>query len=187
MWQSRTKHDLMIEVWEKLDCESVGAAEIEAIESAVEGRFGRAAVESPMRIARLLADEGAVLRHAEIMQLWVIRREAEIGEARSVESLMNFESFDAAVRTIDSLEARRRSLAADNERDALRELRSHAIEAKKKLLAAPRSRPAAERRRDAEIAQWLTIWLQTPELWQNWIRLRRASSEFKKVFGNDNG
>ena len=36
MWQSRTKIDLIIEVWEKLDCESVGAAEIEAIEEAVE-------------------------------------------------------------------------------------------------------------------------------------------------------
>ncbi len=32
MWQSRTKIDLVIEVWEKLDCESVGAKEIEAVE-----------------------------------------------------------------------------------------------------------------------------------------------------------
>lgn len=35
MWNSRTKIDLIIEVWEKLDCESVGAREIEAIETVV--------------------------------------------------------------------------------------------------------------------------------------------------------
>ena len=60
MLQSRTKTDLIIEVWEKLDCESVGAAEISAIETVVLERFGDGAVESPMIIARILADEGAV-------------------------------------------------------------------------------------------------------------------------------
>ena len=36
----RTKTDLIIEVWERLDCESIGRKEIEAIESAVRERFG---------------------------------------------------------------------------------------------------------------------------------------------------
>ena len=65
MWLSRTKNDLLIEVWEKLDCESIGASEIEAIETVVRDQYGEAAVESPMVIARLLADEGAELRHSE--------------------------------------------------------------------------------------------------------------------------
>jgi hypothetical protein len=77
MWKSRNKTDLIIEVWEKLDCESVGAAEIEAIETAVHDRFGSAAVESPMITARLLADEGAELRHSEIMELYLRRQSDE--------------------------------------------------------------------------------------------------------------
>ena len=60
MWNARTKDELMIEVWEKLDCESVGRPELEAIEVAVEAHFGKPAVDSPMVIARLLADEGAI-------------------------------------------------------------------------------------------------------------------------------
>ncbi len=63
MYKSRTKTDLIIEVWEALDCESVGAKEIIAIEEAVREQFGQNAVESPMILARLLADEGAELRH----------------------------------------------------------------------------------------------------------------------------
>ena len=61
MFTSRTKTDLIIEVWEKLDCESVGAKEIEAIETVVRDRFGYGAVESPMIIARLLALHSASL------------------------------------------------------------------------------------------------------------------------------
>ena len=49
MWQAKNKRDLMIEVWEKLDCESVGSVEIEAIEEVVRDVYGESAVESPMR------------------------------------------------------------------------------------------------------------------------------------------
>ncbi len=51
-WQSRTKHDLMIEVWEHLDCETVGASELEAIAVAVRERFGEGAQESPASFLR---------------------------------------------------------------------------------------------------------------------------------------
>src|ERR671938_1393739 len=57
-WKARTKHDLMIEVWEHLDCETVGATELETIESVVRERFGEGAVESPDSVERLPADQG---------------------------------------------------------------------------------------------------------------------------------
>jgi hypothetical protein len=82
MWNARNKNDLIIEVWEKLDCESVGADEIRAIEIAVEDVFGKPAVDPPMMIARLLADEGAELRHSEIMALHVERAEDRPYDAR---------------------------------------------------------------------------------------------------------
>ena len=69
-WQAKNKRDLIIEVWEKLDCESIGAEEIRSVEEVVRDVYGHSAVESPMLIARLLADEGAELRHSEIMNLF---------------------------------------------------------------------------------------------------------------------
>jgi hypothetical protein len=33
------------------------------------------------------------------------------------------------------------------------------------------------------MAEWLTLWLQSPEIFDNWVRLRRNSAEFKKRFG----
>ena len=110
MWKSRTKKDLMIEVWEKLDCESVGAKEIEAIEIVVREKFGFSAVEYPMKIARLLADEGAELRHAEIMELDVQRR-LESPYAPMFCNVLKFADFKQALISIRHLENLRRKFA----------------------------------------------------------------------------
>src|SRR5690348_810831 len=103
MWTSRTKTDLIIEVWEKLDCESVGRTEIEAIEIAVEARFGKAAVPSPMRVARALSDEGAVLRHEEIMGLHVERASDRPYDA-PLRDIIDLSDLKTAARSIRNLE-----------------------------------------------------------------------------------
>src|SRR5918997_5969341 len=115
MWTSRTKTDLIIEVWEKLDCESIGAAEIEAIETVVREKYGASAVESPMIIARLLADEGAELRHAEIMELDVERR-LESPYAAMFRNILKFSDFKQALISIRHLENLRKKFNAANDR-----------------------------------------------------------------------
>ena len=67
-WSARNKRDLIIEVWEYLDCESVGASELEQIQQALTEKFGAGALTSPASIARTVADEGAALRHPEVFQ-----------------------------------------------------------------------------------------------------------------------
>jgi hypothetical protein len=173
----------MIEVWEKLDCESVGAPEIEAIEEAVSARFGDAAVESPMHIARILADEGAALRHAEIMHLWIKRFEDRPHEAE-FRNLIKTDDLDAAARTIRHVENLRKKFVSLGDKDGLRLLRDEVLEVKAEMQKASRDKKAAAKQRQscAEIAEWLTIWLQSPELFENWIKLRRNSAEYKLKF-----
>ncbi len=115
MWQSRTKTDLIIEVWEKLDCESVGAAEISSIEESLLGHFGDGAVESPMIIARILADEGAELRHAEIMELDVQRRLESPYDAM-FRNILKFADFKQTLISIRRLENLRRKFTTENDR-----------------------------------------------------------------------
>ena len=187
MWQARTKQDLIIEVWEKLDCESVGASEIEAIQEAVCAHFGDAAVESPMRVARLLADEGAVLRHSEIMQLWVERYSdrSHDAEFRNLVRVDDLESATISLRRVENL---RKKFVASEDKEGLRLLREEVLEAKSHLakLAADRKVDSAKRTEVAEIAEWLTIWLQSPEIFENWINLRKSSAEFKSKFHSPN-
>ncbi|MEP7211584.1 MAG: hypothetical protein ABI791_00815 [Acidobacteriota bacterium] len=185
MYDSRTKIDLIIEVWEKLDCESVGAKEILAIENAVRERFGPAAVESPMIIARLLADEGAELRHSEIMNLFVERGSDRPYDA-AFRNILKLSELRSAAATIKSLEALRHNFAAAGDKEGLRLLREKVIAGKGEELALSKNKKLepADRRMHAEIAEWLALWLNTPEIFDQWLSLRKRSADFKKNFGD---
>ena len=184
MWNARTKDELIIEVWEKLDCESVGSAEIEAIETAVAAEYGPAAVDSPMIIARLLADEGAELRHPEIMRLYVERASDRPYDA-AFRNLMDTESLRGALRSIRELNNLRQKYAAENDREGIRLARQTALDAKRKLKAAidDARTEGLKRSVSIEIAEWLSVWLQTPDLFNDWVELRQRSAGFRETFG----
>lgn len=183
MWQSRTKNDLIVEVWEKLDCESIGRLEIEAIETAVGDKFGASAVESPMIIARLLADEGAELRHAEILELDVQRR-TESPYDSMFRNILKFSDFKEAITSLRRLENLRRKFIAGKDREGLRLMREVAIKGKNRAQMISKNPKVAPEKRDekSEIAEWFRIWLQTPEIFENWIALRQISADFKNRF-----
>jgi len=184
VWKSRNKTDLIIEVWEKLDCESVGAAEIEAIETAVTAVFGKSAVESPMIVARLLADEGAELRHSEIMELFVKRASDRPYDA-ALRDILNTKDLKTTLRSMRNLENLRKKFSRDDDREGLRLLRQSVIAEKDKTLAfaAKKNVDLHKRVEAGEIAEWLALWLQSPELFENWLKLRRKNPDFISKFG----
>lgn len=183
MWQAKTKNDLIIEVWEKLDCENVGAKEIIAIEDAVREKYGANAVDSPMIIARLLADEGAELRHAEIMKLDVERR-LESPYAPMFRNILKFSDFVQALVSIRKLENLRKKFAQEKDKEGLRLVRETAIKGKNRALMISKN-PKVEAKKRAEkieIAEWFTLWLQSPEVFENWVQIRQKSKDFKEKF-----
>lgn len=184
MWNASTKTDLIIEVWEKLDCESIGAAEIEAIETVVKDVYGKTAVDSPMTIARLLADEGAELRHSEIMQLYVERASDRPYDA-ALRNILKIDDLQNTLVTIRALENLRKKYQTAPDNDGLRLLRETAIRGKELALETSNRKnvDAETRQLNEEIANWLTIWLQTPAVFENWVSLRQRSNEFTDKFG----
>ena len=187
MWNARTKADLIIEVWEKLDCENVGAIEIEAIRTVVADQYGESAVESPMVIARLLADEGAELRHAEIMKLYLETASDRPYDA-AVRNIVKIDDLKNAAASIRNLENLRRKYAGDNDKDGLRLVREIAINGKQSAAdkAEKKNLDADVRQINIEIVQWFTVWLQTPEIFESWVALRQRSPDFTEKFGNIN-
>lgn len=185
-WKARTKRELMIEVWEHLDCESVGAAELEEIERIVRERFGAGAVESPATVARLLADEGAELRHAEVLELDVRARAADPYEAM-FRNVLKFSDFKQAAASIKNLDNLRRQLARKKDKVGLRRVEETALKGKQRAQMIARNPKVDEKKRaeKAEIAEWFTVWLQTPEIFQDWLELRRRSADFRKRFTFD--
>jgi hypothetical protein len=182
-WKSRTRHDLIIEVWEDLDCESVGARELEQIQQALQETLGEGALDSPASIARTVADEGAVLRHPEVFECDRIWRERLISRAAALESL-SFANLAEASKSIKKLESWRKEFADEGNRAELRRIQEFALKTKQDLRLVARSRVVEAKRRTeaAEIVQWLTIWLQDPAIFDDWLSLRQRSTEFVEKF-----
>lgn len=187
-WTARTKRDLMIEVWEHLDCESVGASELEAIRAIVEARFGKGAVESPARIARLLADEGAELRHAEVLESDASWRGDDPYEA-AFRNVLKFSDFAQAAASLKRLDNLRREFARRKDAEGARRVRETVLKGKQRAEMIARNAKVDERKRaeKSEIARWFAVWLQTPEIFDDWLELRRRSAEFQAQFAASEG
>ncbi len=182
-WKARTKRDLMIEVWEHLDCESVGAKELEQIAGEVRERFGAGAVDSPAMIARVLADEGAELRHAEVLELDVRERSLDPYDAM-FRNVLKFSTFEQAANSIKQLDNLRKKFAREKDQAGLRRVQETALKGKQRAAMIARNRNVDERKRaeKAEIVEWFTVWLQAPELFSSWLELRQRAADFREKF-----
>jgi len=197
-WRARTKRDLIIEVWEALDCESVGAHELEQIQHALVGKFGAGASESPAAIARVVADEGAALRHPEVFEFDVKWRRGELAKTSFGDGL-DFSDVSSAFASVVKLEERRLRLGTENVRSQKSDVRSQEQGLSKELRAAVaaarddcllRARSqifdSQQREQAKEVSEWLRVWLQSPELFSDWLDLRRRSPEYRAKFPEDN-
>ena len=194
-WSARNKHDLIIEVWEALDCESVGARELEQIQQALLEKFGAGALASPAAIARTVADEGAVLRHPEVFECDVKWRQQNLKKWKFRERL-DFSDLSLAFASVVKIEEQRLEVhrstgekrkgerQANNKAEETRELRDIVTAAREEMLLRARSKilDDGERRQAKEISEWLSVWLQAPELFSDWLDLRRRSAEFSERF-----
>ena len=151
--------------------EILGAAELGQIQEALAERFGSEA--SPASIARVLADQGARLGHPEILQADTRWRERQ--QHFFTPDDLAFDSIDSANAFIQKIQQaplqpslRQSVLQIKNELDVLVTLPN-----------VPANRRAVAR----ETAQWLTVWLQNPEIFAEWLDLRRSTTEFQELFG----
>lgn len=171
----RTKELLIIDVWKPLDKEVVGASELELIRETILERFGTSV--SPASIARALADHGVRLGHPEILQADVRWRERN---ALFTPEDLTFGTLEAATALIEKIERLRREF--ENETSMLEHLHHEVRQIKSELDLVTASQKPRDRNLAQELAQWLTIWLQNPQIFPEWLALRRATPEFQLRF-----
>ena len=73
----------------------------------------------------------------------------------------------------------------ENDKEGLRLVRETAVGGKKKLLenTGNNKMPLRKRLEADELAEWLHLWIQSPEIFDNWVTLRLSSKNFKEKFG----
>ena len=165
-----TKEQFIVEVWERTGQDVAGAVELALIQEAFTKQFGSGAMVSPAAIARVLADHGARLKHPEILQADVRWRESNLFFTPEDLTLGTLEGATALMEKIETL---RRQL--EGQKPKLEELYRQVRQFKTELQSIPTSL-------GHELAQWLTVWLQNPEIFAEWLDLRRATPEFRQRF-----
>jgi len=171
----RTKELLIIDVWKPLDKEVVGAAELELIRETIIQRFGTSV--SPATIARALADHGVRLGHPEILE--ADARWRERNSLFTPEDL-TFGTIDAANALLEKAESLRQRF--EEEELMLEHLRHEVRRIKSELDLMASNERAGNTYLAAELAQWLTVWLQNSQIFPEWLVLRRNTDEFRSRF-----
>ena len=176
--RQKTVEAIVERTWEGLHTESVGASELGLIQQALKDSLGPQALVSPAQIARILVDLGAQLRHPEILNTDFAWRQTQLDSL--FESLENdFGTIAAAIKSMDRLNERRLRFVESEDVSGIQNLREYVLEIRSDLIEWPS--PVAP-----EVVEWLTLWLQNPEIFCDWLSLRVRSSEFVSKFGEIN-
>src|SRR5262249_32726895 len=156
--------------------------ELRAIQREIAKRFSRASVDSPASIARWLADAGADLRHPEVIEFDARWREKQLRKTSSLTIESNSTkplSLKAAERLLKRIDTARQKLLRENDTPQLRHLRDAVLNEKAKAQLITRDDTVADslRKVQEEIVEWFRVWLQTPDIFQDWLALRQRSPE----------
>ena len=184
---NREKRELIVETWTKLGHAPVTATMLSRIQRALARQFGIDTTDSPASIARVLADEGAELRHPDVIEFDAQWRESSLKKSElaiatdDAAKPLTLESAEALLKRFERL---RRKYSGDAKSDRLSQLREAALneKAKAQLLARDGALDDSLRKVQGEIAEWFRVWLQAPEIFDDWLDLRRRSSEFRETF-----
>ena len=172
-----TKEQFIVQVWEGLGSEVVGASELGLIGAALVERFGSAL--SPAAIARVLADHGARLGHPEILRADALWRETQLLFTAEDLDLANLEAATKFINKVEHLRKRFQDNPPMHEhlRQTVRQLKTDLQVVAGSHRAGKKTRELAQ-----EVAQWLSVWLQNPPIFAEWLALRQNTPEFRDRF-----
>ncbi|MGD0459170.1 MAG: DUF4385 family protein [Terriglobia bacterium] len=175
-----SKKQIILEYCRAKALERIGAEEIRALENELRGRLGSNLRTSPSYIASVLREAGKIVEYHDRFTAPSME-EPYASRLRNLIQFHDFESAEASLRKLDEVY---REYREASDRIGIGLVRSLLQKGKLRagsLAANPRVSPD-KRAEKQEIATWFRIWLETPDLFFDWLELRKASEEFRRLF-----
>ena len=175
-----TKKQLILDSFRTHGWERAGQEEIRAVEAELRRALGPAGKTSFSYIASVLRKTGARVDYEDrYADPWM-----EEPYARRLKGVLQFGDLAAAEASLRQLDAIYREYLQAADRVGTQLVRSLIVKGKQRagsLAASPRV--SQERRQQKqEIATWFRVWLETPEIFFDWLELRKQSEEFLRLF-----
>jgi hypothetical protein len=102
---------------------------------------------------------------------------------RNVLKFSNFEEAAASIKRLDNL---RRQFKRKKDAEGLRRVQETVLKGKQRAQMIARNPSVNERKRaeKEEIAEWFTVWLRQPEIFEDWLHLRKRAKDYRERFGD---
>ena len=156
-----------------------GIKEMRVIRAELQRRLPGGSRTSYSYIASILSEAGVTVQYAGAAP-----RMEEPYSSRLKDAL-HFHDLASAENSLRNLDAAYRSYFAAGDLRGMNLVRAILLKGKQRALqlaANPRVREE-KRREKREIASCFTVWLQTPDIFSDWLGLRKQSEEFRREFG----
>jgi len=177
---AKSKRQLILEYRQAQGLENAGAQEIRSIQAEL-GRLGVGQRPSLSYIANVLRQAGTRVdfNHRYVDPLM------EEPYATRLAGLLQFRDLETAEGALHKLDEAYREYEKTSDRKGANFVRALALKGKQRaegLAANPRVSPP-RRLEKREIASWFRVWLQTPDIFFDWLEVRKGSEEYQVTFG----
>ena len=141
--------------------------------------LGVALLAAADAIARMRS--GASLERA----LAAVATERQLGVTeRAAAQDLSFTDLAQAAAFLKRIDKLRREVEQEGNQQKLKQVRELALHNKQEaqLVAGSKIVTAQDRLVAKEIAEWIRVWLQQPDLFDDWLSLRQRSPEYRRKF-----
>lgn len=174
----KSKREMVLDIYDREAMGEVTAREIAIINRALVEEFGVGGAMEPGEIARVLVDEELPIRYEQIFRM--------AGPTEKYENLFqylprlgNLAQAEASIREIDALYRKFQRLG---DQTGIRYARRTALLGKREAERVAQALSKDQLDEQAEIAQWFTVWLQAPDLFEQWLQIRQATQDYRSRF-----
>jgi hypothetical protein len=176
----KSKREMVLDIYDREAMGEVTAREIAIINQALIEEYGEGGAMDPGEIARVLVDEDIPIRYGQIFRMTTLAEKYE-NLFKHLPQLISLERAEASIFELDCLYRKFQRLS---DRTGMRYARQAALRGKQAAEQASidQTQNDCYRAEQAEIAHWLAIWLQTPDLFEHWLRIRQGTVDYRAKF-----
>jgi len=174
-----TKQEMVLEIYDREAMGEVTVREIAIINRALVEEYGEGGAMQPAEIARILNLEELPVRFDQIFRMDSPTEKYEL-LFRELTTCGSLEEGEAVLRRLDELY---REFQQAGDKTGVRFARTAALQLKQQAagLSASPTLDDQQRVEMGEITQWTSVWLQTPDVFAQWLELRKATAAYKTM------
>ena len=161
----------------------LAARDLQAARSELQRRLGPEDKTSLGYIASILREAGYEVRYEDRYSEPILPEPY----ASRLKDVLAFHDLASAEQSLLRLDAIFREYQGAADRAGMKCVRAVVTKGKLRARSLARNPRVQERKRQEkrEIAAWFQVWLETPDLFADWLALRKSAEEFRQLFGGE--